>query len=623
MKNDLNLKPHSRLYLDAKNLCRPKTMPWLKKAAAVVSKDADAYASSLELHYPRDVHNEHLLRAREVQGRVVTLLARFLECGGDQYRAATLRHVRLMGEWECWSWITWRQGNRAPDAIFDLSYAENSATLAIAYDLLYNTLSAAEKKLFLDIARHWSFAAAIKNARAGGAWWFGKPNHNWNGVCSGGLGLLALAMHADIQEARLILLRVEESIGPFIKYLAVTDGAWPEGIGYWNYGMRYAFMFLLSYEKAFGRSHPLMHVAALRKTLRFPLDFCPRGQSCGFGDSNRWAPVPVHYAMARRLGSGVAAEIDRIMESEEAEAPARAHLWPNDAEWLFLHPGRRVKPRKLMPFNGIRFYRGVEWGIMADKMPSPGIYLSFRGGTTKVPHSHRDLMSYHCIVGNETLITSPGPAEYLDSTFSPRREEIFEMTPQSKNPILINGVGITSGSALDLTEPVSLPWAVGVRFIATSAMGLTRQKGPAADFCGRVILMLRKKCFLVVDRVILPHVGRVESRIHTFARLAFRADRALIRGRKAQLQVVCAADVPAVLCKAATAPTSPAAPQATLIRWCTAKQQKEALLAMLLAPGDSPAGLALETNAGRIVARVRAHRFSWAADLARLLQPCV
>jgi hypothetical protein len=622
MKHAFKLTPHPRLYLDDKNLRLARSLPWLNQAEANVRKSADEYAGSLQLRYPRNVHNEHLLRAREVQGRVVTLLARFLECGLDKYRDAVLKHVRMMGEWECWSWIKWREANYAPDAIFDLSYGENSATLALAYDLLYNTLSNAEKKLCLDIARRWSFASGMKNARKGGAWWFGKPNHNWNGVCAGGLGLLALAMRDDAPEAGPLLESAEQSIRPFIEYLQGTDGAWPEGIGYWNYGMRYAFMYLLSHEKAFGQVHPLMRVAALRKTMRFPLDFCPGGQPCGFGDSNHWSPLPVHYAMARRLRCGdVTADIDRIMQKDDAAAATRTRWWPDAAEWFLLHPGRVVKHKKSSPFKGTRFYRGVEWGILADKMPLPKIYLSFRGGTTQVPHSHRDLMSFHCIVGKEVLITSPGPVEYLDSTFSRRRDELFEMGPQSKNTILINGLGITPGSALDLTEPLHLPGAVGVRFIATTAMGLTRQNGPAADFCGRVILMLGKRCFLLVDRVIMPHAGRVESRVHSLFPVTLGHGRALIRGRQELLAISCAANVPALLCAATTAPTMPTEKQATVIRWCTENQHKEILLAMLLSPGISSAGLALAKKSGRIIAKVHAAGFRGDLNLSSFLMP--
>ncbi len=74
-----------------------------------------------------------------------------------------------MGAWPYWSWITWREGNSRPDAIFDLSYGENSATLAIAYDWLQATLTAREKALFLRVARR-PVASAVRHARPGGAW---------------------------------------------------------------------------------------------------------------------------------------------------------------------------------------------------------------------------------------------------------------------------------------------------------------------------------------------------------------------------------------------------------------------------------------------------------------------
>jgi len=104
----------------------------------------------------------------------------------------------MIGDWKCWSWITWRQGDYRPTAIYDLSYGENSATLAMAYDLLHDTLSAAEKQLFQNIATKWPLASGSVHCRPHAAWWFGKADSNWNTVCAGGLGMLCLAMYDDL-----------------------------------------------------------------------------------------------------------------------------------------------------------------------------------------------------------------------------------------------------------------------------------------------------------------------------------------------------------------------------------------------------------------------------------------
>jgi len=239
--------------------------------------------------------------------------------------------------------------------------------------------------------------------------------------------------------------------------------------------------------------------------------------------------------------------------------------------------------------------------------------MSVRGGTTNVPHGHRDLMSFHCVVGKERLIASLGPDEYLDTTFSPRREEIFEMSPASKNTILINGVGIAQGSSLDCTEVVRLPGAEGIRFEATTAMGEMRD-GPAATFCGRWALLLGEGAFLLVDRATLPRVGRVESRLHTFADVEVGHDGAMLCGAEQSLRIAYACNVPATLCTATTAPTTPTAPTATVLRWCTERQHLDVVMVTLLSPGVGETQVNLvETASGHEIAVVGA---GWHTTLA-------
>jgi hypothetical protein len=102
-------------------------------------------------------HNAHLVRARQAQTRVVSLLVRYGMTGERRYREAAIEYLRDIAGWEYWSWITWREGNADPNAIFDLSYGENAATLALAYDWLAAELSTEERALIVDTARTRAF----------------------------------------------------------------------------------------------------------------------------------------------------------------------------------------------------------------------------------------------------------------------------------------------------------------------------------------------------------------------------------------------------------------------------------------------------------------------------------
>ncbi|MBF0245315.1 MAG: heparinase II/III family protein, partial [Planctomycetes bacterium] len=253
----------------------------------------------------------------------------------------------------------------------------------------------------------------------------------------------------------------------------------------------------------------------------------------------------------------------------------------------------------------VRLYEGQDWAILADRMPDPKLYLSLRGGSTQVPHSHLDLMSFHCVVNGERLIENLSPDGYLDTTFSTRRNEIFEIGPTSKNTLLINGVGIASASACDRSEQVCIGGHRGIRLLTTSAMGLSRMGNDSAAHCRRTVLMLPGPALLIVDRVILPAAGCVENRLHSRAKVHPARAGALISGAKESLRVAYASTVPALLCAATTAPTEATASPATLLRWCTRTRfETEVCFGTLLTPGRGPSSISIEEEKRRLVIHI-------------------
>lgn len=516
-------------------------------------------------------HNAHLLRARKMQTRVLTLIVQWLVSGDERYADAAFAHLQTIGGWEYWSWITMRRGDPRPEAIFDLSYGENSATLALGYDLLYRYMSERQRSEIVTTAVERSLRPLLHVYERGEAWWFKKPDTNWNTVCAGGAGMLALAVYDEADEAPEALQLAEESIVPYMAALEETSGGWPEGIGYWNYGMRYAFMYLLSYENAVGQPHPLLHTAGTRKTLQFPLDFCPHGVPCSFGDSNYWSPLPFHLATAHRLGEASLHSQLKVLDTDVAESSRQSH-WPNAAESILLHTDESAAATiESGPHPGaqteVHVYDGLGWARLSDRWPDPRLYLSMRGGTLDVPHGHHDLLSFYAVVGDECLVENLTPAEYLDTTFGPRRYEIFEMAAQSKNVPLVNGVGITGQSYVAPSVENYGAYA-GIRLDATEALGGGRDNEPLARYCGRLFLLFGSRAALVVDRIDLWHEGRVESRLHTRADVSARGDnQAVLVGQHEQMSVSFAANAPFTRTISATSPTTPG-DDATALRWC-------------------------------------------------------
>ncbi|MCG3181060.1 MAG: hypothetical protein BIFFINMI_03429 [Phycisphaerae bacterium] len=611
------LRPHPRLYIGPDQIARLRrrpTSPPLREAADRVAADADAIVAAPRFEFVGNTHNWMLIRAREMQTRVVTLITRWLATGDRRYRDCAVEQVRQMGRWKYWSWIAWRSRDAAPDAVFDLSYGENSATLALAWDLLHDSLSNGERDEMVAIARRWPVASFLRNGGPG-SFWFGKADTNWNTVCAGGAGMLALAMRERLgRDADAMLARVERSIRPFFELLRKSGGAWPEGVGYWGYGFRYGFMYLLSHEQATGRTHPLMRIPQMRETVAWPLDFCPNGVSASFGDANSFWAQPIHYAAAERLGRH---DLPGTMDGLRNHSAARNH-WPDAAEMLLLHPRRTRRPA--VRRNVARLYRGQDWAILADRMPGPSMYLSIRGGTTEVPHGHHDLLSFHCVVGDETMIVNTTPAEYLDTTFSPRRYELTEIGPMHKNAPMVNGVGIAAPCKV-ATRLLRVAGCPAVRIDATGAMGLTRDRRPAVRFAARLFVMIPGVGFVIVDRVQTQFPARFESRMHTQAQTKPGKAGALLVGRRQALRVAYCCDTPGRLFTAQMAPTTPT-DGPVVLRWCTgAGLLSEATLVTLLAPGRAAAKVELLPSRGGTRLRVERGRKRRTLDLTARLQP--
>lgn len=607
------LTNHPRLHVgpdDWARLADTQQDPWFADYVSSTTTLADEGldCDATMANFKEEGHNWHLVRARRVQMITWSQIVAYRMTGEAKYKDAVMSYVKLMRDWEYWSWIAWRAGVNDSSQLFDLSFGENCTTLAAINDWLWEDLTDDDKALILQTARRpIDCMMTYLTPKADGSmpakpWWFGQPNSNWNTVCAGGSGMLALSLFEALPEAQRVIDAAEASIMPYMKELEKINGAWPEGIGYWNYGMRYAFMYLLSHEQATGSKHWALEQDATRQSLYFPIEFCPNGVPCSFGDVNQWAPLPFHQAVARRVGAdALAAELFRMYPTL-SPGTARRTTWPNAAETLLLlmkPPGKSseaaaTKDTADGPF--VHLYQGQDWGIIADRAHQPELYMTVRGGTTEVPHGHLDLTSFHAGVRDEKVIQSQGVNEYLDTTFSPRRYDLYDTTPASKNVVLISGAGIMKPSRVVTREIRLNSDAVGLNIDATLAMGPSRDK-PAVESYHRSYLMIDRKALLVLDNVILPFDGKFESRLHTPMSITLPQEvssdvartfcEIQLTGERQKAQLHLASSAPSKLYLAESLSTSPVKP-VHVIRWIGATLSKQmAFATLIMAAGDT------------------------------------
>ena len=562
--------------------------PLLQRAAATVAEMAESYAADRAIVLDETGHNWHLVRARHLQNRVVTLLVQYGITGEQRFRAAALEYLRDMAAWEYWSWIMWREGNNDPNAIFDLSYGENATTLALAYDWLRAELTDAERALLLDTARRRALEPyLVRNGTPGEEqWYYRAKDCNWNTVCNGGAGMLALALGDDFPESARVLALVEEGVRHYFEFLQ-EDGAWPEGIGYWGYGHRYGYMYLLSHERTTGRPHPLLARPGSRNTLRFPFLFSPNNVPAGFGDANAFFPLPFIYLAAERFDMPeVIEELDRRMNTPNTGDEA----WPNTAELLLAHPGETPAVAQ-SPWPRLSVQKGIEWGYIADAWPHPSLYVSVRGGTTRAPHTHQDLTSLYVLVGKEPLIVNIGNDDYIDTTFSERRYELYENSAAAKNVMLISGVGLPHPGTVATSEIHGDNWR-GILLDATAAASV----GSPVHLYHRAVLMLADTAILVIERAQIAHAALGEVRYHTRAKTRSGKSDAVITGNSAALRLTFTANVPCLLNTGQGLPTLATRKPEHILRWMTTGKHTDLVFATLMTP-NGPGRLTLDAVA--------------------------
>ncbi|WFB35434.1 heparinase II/III family protein [Kiritimatiellota bacterium B12222] len=534
-------RAHPRLFITEVDLERlillqPGQGDFTDHALSSLDRFCEACVPWHAVPYQQEIHNPLLIRARHAQKIIWSLCLQWKRTGKERFRQAVLDYLKEMGEWTYWSSDCMRDGNTDPQANFDLSYGENCFTIALAYDLLFASLSEAERKAIHDMAFRWGIEPGRKFCREGGATWFRYKNCNWNTVCAGGLGALVLSMEEEIEDASELLAQVELSLTPYFEYLDENNGGWPEGLGYWNYGMRYAYLYVFSWEHARGQTHRFMEGKGSQQTVHFPLDFFPRGACVGFGDVNQWRPLPFHIRLAARYGEeGVLRKLREAIEGLGADYGAQSQ-WPVDALSLVFAADLVTTASLDVEQAGQRIYQPMGWGVMKCGDPK-GIYVSVRGGSSKVPHSHQDLMAICVVVGDEPLLSHHGTG-YLDTTFSSRRYDLPELSALYKNTLFVNGVSLPPEAVLDETSEVSIQGYLGMRLLGTQAMEKV-MRNQALSFLGRLVLRLSDDAVLLVDRCHQPSYGLFEARFHTTGDVHLSAadegHSACVHGERSQL----------------------------------------------------------------------------------------
>ena len=380
---------------------------------AVARAEADIY---LTLPLPTD--RSRAVNPYRAHGKMLPALALMYRLTDDPaYLEAARRWLRCLVGFDTW------------DGSQNLGRSSFATGVSLAYDWLHDVLPAEERaEVRARLLREGRILAPVVAAQHRLL-----SNHLHNEIC--GLAMIGYALWGETEEAERFVAVAEDKARLTLEH-APTDGAWPEGVSYWGYGLSY-FLRMLEAKRLLGRGDDFASNRWLRTTgdyfvhLSLPQAHWRKGTVvANIAD----APLdggPHGGMVLRRLaaayGSGVyqyMADALMPLEAPRGDIPGRregAHgAWMH---FLWYDPAVRPTPPDGLPTT--RHFADMDlvsmrsgWGedaaiLVFHAGPGPGhrnMADPLRGAMRGFGpgHAHPDINAFSIFARGQWLVVDPG-----------------------------------------------------------------------------------------------------------------------------------------------------------------------------------------------------------------------
>ena len=267
-----------------------------------------------------------------------------------------------------------------------LDTGEMSLAVAIGYDWLHDDLSEGQRAAIRSgLAKN-----GLRTGLRGGGW--ARARNNWGQVCRAGMIAAALALADDGELAPDCAKMLGESVEalPISMKAMAPDGCYPEGAGYWHYGVSFNVFAIAMLESACGTDFGLSALPGFLQTADYPNGVTgPTGLTVGYSDCGSNRPsLPVLWWFARRLGRP-----DLITRKEIAEwdTPPAEHFagWqpPVELFWMDDRDHETVAAKRPLVYAP----RGsVPIAVLRSGWGDDDAFVGLKGGSPNSPHGHMD-----------------------------------------------------------------------------------------------------------------------------------------------------------------------------------------------------------------------------------------
>lgn len=329
-----------------------------------------------------------------------------------------------------------------------LDTAEMTRAFAIAYDWLYDVWSPEQREFLREAIVDKGLKPALLSYRGVAPYrWHKWPasTNNWNFVVNGGIAMGALAVADYVPElAEEIISRglnsVQLALGGF-----APDGAWDEGLEYWNYSISYLVPYIAALETALNTSFGLADTPGLEETGYYPIYMTgPTGSIFNFSDNVKsLLRVPEQYWLSRRFGKPEFAFWQHSVAA--SNAPQRNLLW--------YHPSLGTDyDMKQAPLD--RYFRHAEVITFRSAWEDEdALFVGFKAGDNQAQHGDLDAGTFVVDAFGTRWAEELGKDDYnlkgyFNSQLFGERWTYYRKRTEGQNTIVINPDG-RPGQELD------------------------------------------------------------------------------------------------------------------------------------------------------------------------------
>ncbi|MGN0845498.1 MAG: heparinase II/III family protein [Kiritimatiellia bacterium] len=265
-----------------------------------------------------------------------------------------------------------------------LDVGEMALAVSIGYDWFYDGLSDASR---MEIAEA-LYRLGLQTGLEPLPW--KKMTNNWGQVCRGGLIAASLALCDLYPEEAATLL--EESVTGLARSMEVLapNGCYPEGPGYWNYGMSYNVYGIAMLERACGTDFGLCEKPGFKASAFYPVMVTgPSGRTVGVSDSSdKRSENTVLWWFAKRFAMpDVIGEKEFFAIRVPPEKGKEGWLPPLEVLWADPGIGRPRGDGLPLVWNP---GGTVPLVIQRSSWKKDATFFCFKAGSPSSPHGHLD-----------------------------------------------------------------------------------------------------------------------------------------------------------------------------------------------------------------------------------------